>query len=281
MNQRITVYEPDNSIKKGYRSVFAEIVNEFRDNYWLTYQLFKRDFLSIYKQSFMGIFWAFIIPIVSVGTFVVLNRSGLFSVGEVKAPYPIYAVLGLSFWQLFSTGLIGSSNSLIRAGSMIAQINFSRKSLVIASAGQSLISFLIQLALVTVLFIFYRYMPSPAILLVPIVIIPLLSLTLGLGLILSILNGVIRDIGNVMSLLLTFLMFLTPILYAKPQTGTLMHITKYNPLYYLVSGARDLVLIGRISEPQGFLISSAVSFVIFVVCLLTFHLTETRITERV
>jgi len=281
MNQRITVYEPDNSIKKGYRSVFAEIVNEFRDNYWLTYQLFKRDFLSIYKQSFMGIFWAFIIPIVSVGTFVVLNRSGLFSVGEVKAPYPIYAVLGLSFWQLFSTGLIGSSNSLIRAGSMIAQINFSRKSLVIASAGQSLISFLIQLALVTVLFIFYRYMPSPTILLVPIVIIPLLSLTLGLGLILSILNGVIRDIGNVMSLLLTFLMFLTPILYAKPQTGTLMHITKYNPLYYLVSGARDLVLIGRISEPQGFLISSAVSFVIFVVCLLTFHLTETRITERV
>ena len=280
MNQRITVYEPDNSIKKGYRSVFAEIVNEFRDNYWLTYQLFKRDFLSIYKQSFMGIFWAFIIPIVSVGTFVVLNRSGLFSVGEVKAPYPIYAVLGLSFWQLFSTGLIGSSNSLIRAGSMIAQINFSRKSLVIASAGQSLISFLIQLALVTVLFIFYRYMPSPAILLVPIVIIPLLSLTLGLGLILSILNGVIRDIGNVMSLLLTFLMFLTPILYAKPQTGTLMHITKYNPLYYLVSGARDLVLIGRISEPQGFLISSAVSFVIFVVCLLTFHLTETRLAER-
>ncbi len=281
MNQRITVYEPDNSIKKGYRSVFAEIVNEFRDNYWLTYQLFKRDFFATYKQSFMGIFWAFIIPVVSVGTFIILNRSGLFSVGEINVPYPIYAVLGLSFWQLFSTGLIGSSNSLVRAGSMITQINFSKKSLVIASAGQSLISFLIQLALVTVLFIFYRYMPSPAILLVPIVIIPLLSLTLGLGLILSILNGVIRDIGNVMSLLLTFLMFLTPILYAKPQTGTLMHITKYNPLYYLVSGARDLVLIGRISEPQGFLISSAVSFVIFVVCLLTFHLTETRITERV
>jgi len=281
MNQRITVYEPDNSIKKGCRSVFAEIVNEFRDNYWLTYQLFKRDFLSIYKQSFMGIFWAFIIPIVSVGTFVILNRSGLFSVGEMKVPYPIYAVLGLSFWQLFSTSLVASSNSLVRAGSMITQINFSKKSLVIASAGQSLIPFLIQFALVIILFFFYRYVPSSAILLVPVLILPVVWLTLGLGFILSILNGVIRDIGNVMSLLLTFFMFLTPVLYAKPKTGILMHITKYNPMYYLISGPRDLILMGAAPETGGFLISSCASFVIFVICLLTFHLTETRITERV
>lgn len=281
MNQRITVYEPDNSIKKGYRSVFAEIVNEFRDNSWLTYQLFKRDFLSIYKQSFMGIFWAFIIPIVSVGTFVILNRSGLFSVGEMKVPYPIYAVLGLSFWQLFSTGLIASSNSLVRAGTMITQINFSKKSLVIASAGQSLISFLIQFALVIILFFFYRYVPSRAILLVPIVILPIVWLTLGLGFILSILNGVIRDIGNVISLLLTFLMFLTPVLYVKPETGILAYVTKYNALYYLVAVPRDLILNGSILELESFLVSSAFSFVIFILCLVVFHLTETRICERV
>ncbi len=281
MDKNITTYEPDNSLKKGYLSVFGEIFREIRENRWLTYQLFKRDFSATYKQSFFGIFWALIMPVISMGTFIVLKQSGLFSVGEINVPYPIYAVLGLAFWQLFSSGLISSSSSLIKAGSMITQINFSKKSLVFAAAGQSILSFAIQFILVIILFLFYGIAPSIAIALVPLIIIPLLLLTLGLGLILSILNGVVRDVGNVLGLLMTFLMFLTPVLYAKPRMGILTNITKYNPLYYLISGSRDLVLTGAVSEPSGFLISVVASPAIFAVCLLVFHLTETRITERV
>jgi hypothetical protein len=48
----ITTYEPDNSLKKGYLAIFGEIFNELKKNRWLTYQLFKRDFLTIYKQSY-------------------------------------------------------------------------------------------------------------------------------------------------------------------------------------------------------------------------------------
>ncbi len=143
MTEIITTYEPDNSLKKGYLSIVSEIFNELKKNRWLTYQLFKRDFFAVYKQSFVGILWALIIPLVSVGTFIILNRSGIFTIGDIDVPYPIYAILGMAFWQLFSTGLIASSNSLVKAGSMIVKINFSKKALVIASTGQSLISFLI------------------------------------------------------------------------------------------------------------------------------------------
>jgi lipopolysaccharide transport system permease protein len=281
MDKIITTYEPDNSLKKGYLPVFGEIFRELRDNRWLTYQLFKRDFFATYKQSLFGIFWALIMPVISVGSFIILKQSGLLSVGEINVPYPIYAVLGLAFWQLFSSGLISSSSSLVRAGSMITQINFSKKSLVFAAAGQSILSFSIQMILVMILFLYYGIAPSIAIALVPLIIIPLLLLTLGLGLIISILNGVVRDVGNVLGLLVTFLMFLTPILYAKPRMGILTNITKYNPLYYLISGSRDLVLTGTISEAKGFLFSAVASLAIFAVCLLVFHLTETRITERV
>ncbi len=277
----ITTYEPDNSLKKGYLSIFGEIFNELRKNRWLTYQLFKRDFFAIYKQSFIGVLWALIIPLVSVGTFIILNRSGIFTIGDINVPYPIYAVLGMAFWQLFSTGLVASSNSLVKAGSMIVKINFSKKALVIASTGQSLVSFLIQFVLVGILFASYRITPNIAILWIPIVIIPIMLLTLGLGFILSLLNGVMRDIGNMLSMLMTFLMFLTPVLYAKPTTGILARITEYNPLYYLVSVPRDLILMGKVPELKGFLISSAISLIIFLICLVAFHLTETRIAERV
>ena len=278
---QVITYEPDNSIRKGYWSIFTEILSEIKTNQWLIYQLFKRDFFATYKQSFMGVFWALIIPLVSVATFVVLNRSGLFTIGKIDVPYPIYAILGLSFWQLFSTGLVASSNSLVKAGSMITQINFSKKSLVFASAGQSIISFGIQFLFLMILFLYYQFTPNIAILFIPVIILPVLFLTLGLGLVLSILNGVIRDAGNVISLLMTFFMFLTPILYAKPEAGILAKITEVNLLHYLVSGARDLVLKGTISEPMGFFISSLVSLIIFFICLIIFHLTETRICERV
>jgi lipopolysaccharide transport system permease protein len=281
MTETITTYEPDNSLKKGYIFIFSEIFNELRRNRWLTYQLFKRDFFAIYKQSFIGVFWALIIPLVSVGTFIVLNQSGIFNIGDIDVPYPIYAILGMAFWLLFSAGLVASSNSLVSAGGMITKINFSKKSLVIAATGQSIVAFLIQLAFVAILFVYYWIAPSIASLLVPIIIIPIMLFTLGLGFILSLFNGVVRDIGNMLSLFLTFLMFLTPVMYAKPTTGILATLTNYNPLYYLILAPRDLILTGKITEWKGFLISSILSVIVFMVCLVVFHLTETRVAERI
>ncbi len=280
MNE-INTYEPDNSIKKGYISLWQEILRESKYNKWLTLQLFKRDFFAIYKQSLVGVFWAFIVPLVSIGTFIILNRSGIFEFGEIEVPYPIYAILGMAFWQLFSTGLLTSSNSLVKAGSMLVKINFSKKSLVYASAGQSLIPFIVQMVLVGILFLFYHISPSIKILFFPLFMIPIILFTLGFGFISALFNSVVRDISTALSVFMTFLLFLTPVLYAKPKIGILTPITKFNPLYYLISMPRELILKGTIVEWKGYLISTAISFIVFMLGLVVFHLTETRITERI
>ena len=276
----ITTYEPEDRLKQGYLTTVGEILHEISQNRWLTFQLFKRDLSSLYKQSLIGILWVFIIPIVTVGTFIVLNRSGVFNIGNVGVPYAIYAILGVAFWQLFSTGLVAGSNSLSSAGNMITKINFSRKSLVIASSGQALLSFVIQFSLLLPLFVFYSYPPSAAILLVPLLIVPLLLLTLGLGFVLSLLSGVVKDISLVLSVVMTFLLFLTPILYAKPETGAVATLANYNPIYYLISVPRDLVLTGSTSAWVGFIIAVAISLIVFIVGILTFHLSEIRVAER-
>lgn len=281
MTEKIVTYEPDNSLKKGYVSIFREIFLDIKENRWLTYQLFRRDFLIIYKQSFIGIFWAIIIPFVSVGTFILLSQSGVLFIGDIDTPYPIYALFGMAFWQLFATGLIAGSNSLVKAGPMIVKINFSKKSLVIASLGQSIVSFLIQFVIAIILLIIYGVTPHISIFLIPILILPIILLSLGLSFILSLLNGVMRDIGNLLSVLVTFLMFLTPVLYKRPTTGVLADITLLNPLYYLISVPRQGILTGTFLEINGFLISGIISIVIFMVFLIVFHLTETRVVERI
>ncbi len=281
MKEIITIYEPDNSLKKGYLAIFREIFIELKQNRWLTYQLFKRDFLSAYKQSFIGILWAMILPLVSIGIFIVLNRSGVLNIGDIGAPYSIYALLGIAFWQFFSNGLVACSNSLVNAGPMILKINFSKKSLVIAAAAKAIVPFIIQIIIVSVLFVGYGMTPNIMSLLIPIFIIPLILFTIGLGLFASLVNGVIRDFGNIISILLTFMMFFTPVLYGKPRIGVLATLTKYNPLYYLVSVPRNLVLKGVILEWEGFLIVCLISVILFLGCLYAFHLTEARVAERI
>lgn len=277
----VIVYQPDNVLRQGYLRSWRNIFGEMIRNRWLTFQLFRRDLLAAYKQSFAGLFWALIMPLLSVGTFILLNRSGVFSIGDIKTPYSIYAILGMALWQLFSTGLLAGSNSLVKAGSMLVRVNFSKKSLVIASLGQSLVSFLIQILLVAGLFIYHSFYPTLYMALLPLMILPLVFLTIGLALILSVLNGIMRDIGNVLSVILTFLMFLTPVLYAKPAAGIMAGVTRYNILYYLVAVPRDLILTGNSTEWTGYIISSGLAVLVMLICLFAFHLAETRITERI
>ena len=197
MKEIITTYEPDNSLKKGYFTIFGEIIDELKKNRWLTYQLFKRDFLSTYKQSFFGVLWAIVLPLFSIAIFILMSRSGILNIGDIGAPYSIYALLGMAFWQFFSTGLVACSNSLVNAGPMILKINFSKKSLVIAGAAKAIVPFIIQIIMVGVLFIGYGMAPNILSLLIPIFLIPLILFTIGLGFFTSLLNGVMRDIGTV------------------------------------------------------------------------------------
>jgi len=281
MAVEITTYEADNSLKKGYISTLAEIFVQLKENRWLVYQLFRREFLAVQSQSLVGVLWVFLMPLISVGVFILLNRSGIFNIGDIDVPYPIYALLGMAFWQFFAVGLRESSNSLVRASTMIIRINFPKKVLVFAAIGKSLISFLFQFVIVLLLFIGYRIAPSSSILLLPVFVIPMLLLTVGLGFIASLLNSIMRDVGNLLSILIMFLMFCTPVLYSTPTVGRFAELTMYNPLFYLVSVPRELILTGSSSLGANYLASSVLSFVVFLTCLVAFHVTETRIAERI
>jgi lipopolysaccharide transport system permease protein len=293
-SERVVTYLPDNSLRRGYFSVFGDIVRELSRTRWLTYQLFKRDVVSFYKQSLLGAFWIVFVPLVTLGTFVLLKGSGVVAVGKLDAPYSVFAVLGTAVWQLFSQGLVAGANSLVLGGDLITRINFSKKSLVIASMGRSVVSFLVLVLLSLALVAGHalsgwHYRPTVGILLLPLALLPMLLLTLGLSFYLALLNGIVRDIGTMLSMLVTFLMLLTPVLYDRPEPdGTaawsaraLASLTDYNPLYYLVSAPRDLVLRGSITELSGFLASSAFALAVFLIGIVGFHLTETRIAERI
>jgi lipopolysaccharide transport system permease protein len=276
-----TIYEPERPIKRGFKTLWKEIFQDTKESTWLIRQLFIRDFKGQYEQSLLGVAWALIIPLVSLATFVVLRSSGFFNVGSIEVPYVIYALLGLSFWQLFVTGLVQSTNSLVSAGGMIKKINFPREALIFASFGNTIISFLLQMGVVFILFVVYGFIPNWKFILFPIMVIPSLLLSGGLGFICSILNGIIRDLGRILTLGLTFSLFITPIAYELPESGFVAKLARINPLYYLSIAPRDIALTGTLSNPLGYFISCILSVFVFFFCWMGFHLAEPRIAERI
>jgi len=273
-------YRPGQNRGWGYR-VWHEMVVELVDSHELVWRLFLRDFKAKYRQTALGFLWALIMPLLTVGIFVFLNRAGILNIGKVDIPYPAYALLGLTVWQIFSGGLKACSNSIVAGGSMIVKINFPKEVFVLSSLGEALIETMVRVALTAFVFAIYKVVPAWTVVLFPFALIPLLLFTLGLGLMLSLLNAVFRDVANIVSLSTTFLLFVTPILYPEPKADLFKAFTVFNPLAALVSGPRDFVVKGYLTQPVSYLFYSGLSLAIFLISWRLFHLAEIRIAERI
>jgi len=271
---------PEGLVREGIFKSFKEMVEELASSRELIIRLFIRDFLARYKQSFLGIGWIIIMPVIIIGTFIFMNKSGVLNIGETSIPYPAFALLGLTIYQLFSTGLTATTNSLVNAGSMVVKINFPKESLIISSIAHSIFDFIVRIVLVILVFLFYKIVPSYRAILFPFLLIPLIFLTVGLGFILSLLNCIVRDTTNVVSLLTSFLLFLTPVLYSEPK-GMLKNFTRYNIISPLINAPREIVINGYISKSNEYIVATIISFFIFLFCWRFFHLVEPKIAERV
>ena len=279
MNE-VTIYQPGRHA--AWRlAAWREMASELAGSRELIWRLFVRDFTARYRQTLLGVAWALVMPLVMVGTFVFLHRSGVLNIGALDLPYPAYALVGLTVWQIFAGGLVACSNSIVAGGSMVTKINFSKETLVIAAFGQTLVETLVRLLLIGAVFLFYGLVPPWTALLFPLALLPLLLFTLGLGFLLSLLNAVFRDVANVVTILTTLLLLLTPVLYPPPASGPLSMLSAFNPLVTLVGGPRDLLLSGRLSQPMTFCLSGAASLLLVLLSWHLFHLAERRIAERV
>jgi len=102
-----------------------------------------------------------------------------------------------------------------------------------------------------------------------------------MGLVAAIFRVVMPDLKRWLDFGMQLLMFVTPIIYSeKVESDLLQQIIKYNPLTYLVAGARDTLIRGSIEHLEEFLLSSIFSLAIFLLASRAMYLSEDKIVER-
>lgn len=281
MENGITIYQPNQRLRRGWLGTWVQIVKNIISSRELIVVLFRRDFFSIYRKSYLGWIWIFISPVVGIISWVLMNSTGILNPGEVGIPYPAYVLLSSSIWGLF-LGFFNSASSTLGAGSeFIMQVKYPHEALLIKQTLIHLANFIITFVINVVVLIIFGIVPSWGILLFPVVILPLFFLGASLGLVISVISVVASDVSNIFNILLGFVFYITPIIYsADTRSNFLDKVIQINPLTHLIGGVRDMILYGKINEPQFFILFTIITFFMFLFSLRLFYISEDRVVEK-
>src|SRR5260221_8925940 len=195
-------------------AVMGEMFGELIRYRGLLAMLAWRDIRVRYKQSLLGVAWAFLMPLIQTLVLWSVFQFGVMG-GEVDPakynfmPYFLFVLSGVIPWTLFNGILASSIESLTRNSRLVTKIYFPREVFPLGTVAGGLVDFAVSLGIFIPVYIYYlrtdpRVQPSAMLLLIPFVLAIQVLFVSGLALILSMANLFFRDVKYLMTFVLQF-----------------------------------------------------------------------------
>ncbi|WP_165499104.1 ABC transporter permease [Gramella sp. KN1008] len=220
---------------------------------FLARQIAERDIKAQYRQSYLGIIWAFITPLATAAVWVFLNLSGTIRVTDTGIPYPVYAFSGTLIWSIIVEAINAPTSSTNSARSILTKINFPKEALVISGIYKLLFNSSVKIVLLLAFIFLFGIGFHWSIFLLPVAIFIALVFGTTIGLFLTPVSILYRDVGKIVSVGLSFLMYATPVVYAIPDTGIMKTLMEINPISPIILTTRNM-LTGTMPEYLGYYI---------------------------
>ncbi len=274
------VYTPESQLRHPVL-LFQQMWRDLLASRELAWQLMVRDISAQYRQSFLGIIWAFIPPVMTAAGFTLANNAKIVNIGVTDLPYPAYVMFSMTLWQTFTESLNGPMQAVGSAKGMMARINFPREAIILNKLGQVFFNFGIKLILIIGLFIWFRMPMTWSVILAPVALIHLVMLGTFIGLLLAPISALYQDISKGITMIMGLWLFLTPVVYPTPRTGVFGAIVTLNPVTPLLVTTRELATTGIISNPQGFWIASGIAIIGLLVAWIMYRISMPFVVERI
>lgn len=209
----------------------------------------RNDFKTRFAQSKLGVLWMIIHPLMQVLIFATILSEVL----SAKLPgvqnkfgYALYLMAGILFWTLFVESVTRTVSLFIDNGNLMKKVAFPRICLPFIAAGSLVINNLLLLAAILLVFAVLGHYPTAAALWLPALMLLTLGLSMSIGVLLGIFNVFMRDIGQIVPVVLQALFWLTPIVYSvEILPKEVRDVFKLNPLMPLVTAYHEVLLYGR------------------------------------
>jgi lipopolysaccharide transport system permease protein len=276
---RTLVYTPASQMRTPV-ALMKSIWRDIASSRELSWRLFVRDLSAQYRQSLLGVVWAFVPPVVTSLIFVMLRSTNIVDFGTVDVPYPVYVMLGTILWQLFVESINAPLKAVTAAKPMLAKINFPREALIVSALYTVLYGMVIKLVVIVGVLVVFGMPLSGALLLAVGPMLGIVMLGMSVGLLLTPFGMLYADIASGLPVVTQLLFFVTPVVYVPPQTFPFSLIGTLNPISPLLVGARDLLTKGTLANAEGVLVVTGLSLVALLAGLVIYRAALPVFIER-
>jgi len=216
----------------------------------LTYQMIKREVLGRYQGSAMGLLWSFFNPLLmlAVYTFVfsVVFKTRWAGGSDSKTEFALVLFAGLMIFNLFSECINKAPSLILSNVNYVKKVIFPLEILPVVVLGSAAFHFLISLGVWLVFYFIFFGLPPITIFQLPLIALPLLVLTLGFSWFLASLGVFLRDITQIIAVITSVLMFLSPVFYPlSALPSEYQNALHFSPLTLLIEQTRDAMLWGK------------------------------------
>lgn len=243
-------------------------------------QFIKREITGRYKGSYLGILWSFITPLLMlvIYTFVfsvVFKARWGTGADTSKVEFALLLFAGLIVFNIFSEVLVSASSLITSNVNYVKKVIFPLEILSIVSVGSSLFHGAISMIILIFAEIILMGTLHWTLILVPLIILPICLVALGLSWILASLGVYLRDIGQLIGVIVPGLMFLSPIFYPiSAIPSELQYLYWINPITYVVEDVRRVVVWGKLPHWDWIVCGILIGITVSVIGLVWFKKTR-------
>lgn len=244
------------------------MITSIWQNRRLIKQMAWREVVGRYKGSVFGLAWSFFNPLLmlSVYTFVftvIFQARWNVAAADSKSDFALILFVGLIIHALFAEVLNRAPSIILGNANYVKKVVFSLEILTVISLGAALFHSSISIIVLMIAFIVLDGNLSWTIVLAPLTLLPLLPMILGFGWFLASLGVYLRDMGQMIGLITTVLLFLAPVFYpANALPEPYLTILQFNPLTIPIEQTRAVILFGTMPDWNALLLYTIVSLVI-------------------
>ena len=216
------------------------LIRDVYENRHLVWKLAKNDFKTRYAGSYLGIIWAFVQPIITVLVYWFVFAVGFRPAVDENPPFILYLLAGIIPWFFFQDALNSGTNALLEYNYLVKKVVFKISVLPVIKIISALFVHGFFLIFTVVLFTCYGYTPDLYTLQILYYSLCMVLFVLGMVYATSAIIIFIRDLSQIISILLQVGIWLTPIMWKLDMVpANWQWIFKLNPMYYVVNGYRD------------------------------------------
>lgn len=233
------------------------------------------ELISRFSRNKLGGLWAILNPLMQVLIFSLILSNLLAprlpGVDNVYA-YAIYLMAGQLSWTLFSDIILRGMGLFIERAELLKKMKFPRITLPCILVGSALLNNLLLALAILIIFSLLGYFPAITVLWLPLLSVLVVVMALGVGILLGILNVFIRDVGQIVPIIMQVWFWFTPIIYPESIIpAKYLPWLAMNPMTPVVRAYHNVLVYGKPPQLDDLIAPLLVGFLLLFACLFLFR----------